>query len=271
MHISYSSCAKAKTNVFSSVFLYLVLDWKGNGVFGNDKASTPTKCISILSLRLKGKWSIRQRQGFHFYSDVIIYPLPLLPQTLNGITLHSYLYYRSGESIRPQRGRKMKKGSQGLHFWRLMPKGRKYLAQSKRTSPPFQKKLKWSFYWDFSIGFSYWYQLVSMFHLIRKSKISNWYPSQKPSWKLRGEFHSGEFFYLVKGKAFETGGEISNLENAFCNLIHIPLTICKRLWKRFSKRICKNIHVVQEWSKMLNKRKSNPFIFSEIFNWFNSK
>jgi hypothetical protein len=34
-------------------------------------------------------------------------------------------------------------------------------------------------------------------------------------------------FYLVKGKAFETGGEISNLKNATCNLIHIPLTICK--------------------------------------------
>jgi hypothetical protein len=29
--------------------------------------------------------------------------------------------------------------------------------------------------------------------------------------------------------------------------------------------------VVQKWSKMLNKRKSNPFILSEIFNWFNSK
>jgi hypothetical protein len=42
------------------------------------------------------------------------------------------------------------------------------------------------------------------------------------------EFYSGEFC-LVKGKAFETGGEISNLENASYNLIHIPLTICKRL------------------------------------------
>jgi hypothetical protein len=29
------------TNVFSSVFLYKVVDWKGNGVFGEDKASTP--------------------------------------------------------------------------------------------------------------------------------------------------------------------------------------------------------------------------------------
>jgi hypothetical protein len=40
-------------------------------------------------------------------------------------------------------------------------------------------------------------------------------------------FIQGEF-YLVKGKAFEIGGEISNLENVSCNLIHIPLTIYKR-------------------------------------------
>jgi hypothetical protein len=46
--------------------------------------------------------------------------------------------------------------------------------------------------------------------------------------------------FKVKGKAFETGGEISNLENTSCNLIHIPLTICKKTLKRFSKRICKN-------------------------------
>jgi hypothetical protein len=78
-------------------------------------------------------------------------------------------------------------------------------------------------------------------------------------------------FYLVKGKAFETGGEISNLENASCNLVHIPLTICKKTLKIFSKRICKKKHVVQKWSKILNKRKSNPFILNEIFNWFNSK
>jgi hypothetical protein len=46
-------------------------------------------------------------------------------------------------------------------------------------------------------------------------------------------------FYLVKRKAFETGGEISNLENASCNLIHIPLTICERILKRFSKSFAK--------------------------------
>jgi hypothetical protein len=45
--------------------------------------------------------------------------------------------------------------------------------------------------------------------------------------------------YLVKGKAFESGGEISNLKNASCNIIPIPLTIFKKTLKRYSKRICK--------------------------------
>jgi hypothetical protein len=33
-------------------------------------------------------------------------------------------------------GGESKKGPQSLHFWRLMPKGEKVLAQSKRTAPP---------------------------------------------------------------------------------------------------------------------------------------
>jgi hypothetical protein len=33
--------AKATTNMFPSIFLYLVVDWKGNGVFDENKASTP--------------------------------------------------------------------------------------------------------------------------------------------------------------------------------------------------------------------------------------
>jgi hypothetical protein len=32
----------------------------------------------MISLRLKEKWSFWQRQGFHFNSDGIIYPLPIL-------------------------------------------------------------------------------------------------------------------------------------------------------------------------------------------------
>jgi hypothetical protein len=51
MHISYYSCAKAKTNVLSSISLWLVLDWKGNEVFGKDKASTPTLTVSFILCR----------------------------------------------------------------------------------------------------------------------------------------------------------------------------------------------------------------------------
>jgi hypothetical protein len=69
-----------------------------------------------------------------------------------------------------------------------------------------------------------YFQLISIKTLLKtKRRIS-----------IQGEF------CLVKGKAFETGGEISNLENTSCNLTHMPLTICKKTLKRFSKRICKS-------------------------------
>jgi hypothetical protein len=48
MHISYSSCAKAKTNVLPWVSQWLVLDWKGNGVFGKGKAFTTTLSVSFI-------------------------------------------------------------------------------------------------------------------------------------------------------------------------------------------------------------------------------
>jgi hypothetical protein len=53
-------------------------------------------------------------------------------------------------------------------------------------------------------------------------------------------------FYVVKGKAFGTGGEISNLKNASYNIIPIPLTICKKTLKRFSK---KDLQKQNKWCK----------------------
>jgi hypothetical protein len=77
--------------------------------------------------------------------------------------------------------------------------------------------------------------------------------------------------FKSKEKHLKQGEKISNLENASHNLIHIPLTICKRTLKRFSKRICKNktsgANVVQN----VKTKESNPFISSESINWFNSK
>jgi hypothetical protein len=71
---------------------------------------------------------------------------------------------------------------------------------------------------------SIYFQLISIKTLLKtKSRIS-----------FRGSFVKS------KEKHLQQGEKISNLENASRNLIHIPLTICKKTLKRFSKRICKN-------------------------------
>jgi hypothetical protein len=47
-------------------------------------------------------------------------------------------------------------------------------------------------------------------------------------------------FVKSKEKHLKQGEKISNLENASRNLIHIPLTICKKILKRIFQGICKN-------------------------------
>jgi hypothetical protein len=59
-----------------------------------------------------------------------------------------------------------------------------------------------------------------------------------------------EILFKSKEKHLKQGEKMSNLENASQNIIHLPLTICKRTLKRIYKRICKTKHVVQAWSKM---------------------
>jgi hypothetical protein len=66
--------------------------------------------------------------------------------------------------------------------------------------------------------------------------------------------------FKSKEKHLKQGEKISNLENASRNLIHIPLTICKKILKRLSKGFAKTKQVVQAWSKMLNKRKQTMHI-----------
>jgi hypothetical protein len=67
------------------------------------------------------------------------------------------------------------------------------------------------------------------------------------------------------------GEKISNLEHASQNLIHLPLTICKRTLKRISKTFFKTKRVVQAWSKMLIKRKDiHAHLVSNIYS-FHSK
>jgi hypothetical protein len=60
---------------FHEYFLYLVLDWKGNRVFGKDNASTQ----------------------LHRYYLLFV---GILPSLHIGINFHSYLYYQWGENIK---------------------------------------------------------------------------------------------------------------------------------------------------------------------------
>jgi hypothetical protein len=63
---------------------------------------------------------------------------------------------------------------------------------------------------------------------------------------LRGSFVES------KEKHLKQGEKISNLKDALQNLIHLPLTICKRTFEKgFTKEFAKTKHVVQAWSKML--------------------
>jgi hypothetical protein len=104
MHISYSSCAKAKTNVFSSIYLWLVLDWKGNRVFGKDKASTPTLTVSFTLCR----YSINSQLIWPFtHIYLIIWEKILGPkggENAKGLSSSLFLaiHAKGGESIKPK-------------------------------------------------------------------------------------------------------------------------------------------------------------------------
>jgi hypothetical protein len=118
--------------------------------------------ISCISLRLKGKWSIRQRQRFHSTPSVLFTICRYSAISPIGIIVHLYFFY--------QWGRKDKRAhiySQSIGFWRFMPKGEKVLAQSKWTAPPpISKVLKAVFQFVLKKFFN-WYLIFDI--------ISNWY------------------------------------------------------------------------------------------------
>jgi hypothetical protein len=96
----------------------------------------------MISLRLKGKWSIRQRQGFHSNSDGITYPLPLLVYLSIGITFHSYFFTNGGESII---------GLQSYPFLAINAKGGENIKPKAKGPHHHHFQIsKWSFNWYFS-------------------------------------------------------------------------------------------------------------------------
>jgi hypothetical protein len=105
----------------------------------------------------------------------------------------------------------------------------------------------------FSIGI-----FKDRFSKLASKYTSNWY-LLKPSWKLRGEFHSGEFC-LVKGKAFETGEEKSKTWKCFLQSYSYTFDYLQKTSKRIPKRICKN----KTSGPKCEIKESNPCISNEI-------
>jgi hypothetical protein len=136
MHISYSSCTKAKTNVLS-------------------------KYTSMFSLKLKGKWSIRQGQGFHSNSDGIIHPLPLLRKISIGMTFHSYPLITKGEL----------KGPQDSLFLAINAKGEKVLGPKQKDRTTTFSKFK-NYFTKRKKLFQSVSKFQSVFHLVSKFQLA---------------------------------------------------------------------------------------------------
>jgi hypothetical protein len=141
--------------------------------------------LLCLVIELKGKWSIRQRRRFHS-TPLVFAGIPHSSPLWYNLHLY-YFVCHWGESQRAYIS------LTSIRFWRFMPKGEKVLAQSKRTAPPpnFKNEV---------------FKLIS--YCVQKgekvlvsSKICKTLLNTKRRISLRGSF------VLVKGKAFETGGE----------------------------------------------------------------
>ena len=144
-----------------------------------------------------------------------------------------------------------------------MPKGEKVLAQSKRTAPPPNFKKSFSIGMIFQIDIS----------LCSKRGESSIFKINilKPSWTLRGGIYQGGVLFKSKEKHLKQGEKISNLENASQNLIHLPLTICKRTLKRIYKTICKNKTCGASVVQNVKNWRNNPCISYKYLYWLNSK
>ena len=111
-----------------------------------------------------------------------------------------------------------------------MPKGEKVWAQSKRTAPPP----------NFNFG---------DFHLVNFKLVSYWvqkgekvvfqFESSKPSWTLRGWFHLGGVLFSQRKSIWNRGRKFQILKMLLKILFIYLWLFAKRLWKEFTKKICK--------------------------------
>jgi hypothetical protein len=176
----------------------------------------------VLSLRLKGKWSIRQRHRFHSTS-LALSTLCRYSVVSPNLVQSSLIYYL------PKGERKVK----GLIFHSKYPflaihaKGGESISPKQRTAPPPNFKTN-----DFQIGIL----LCSKGGESRIFKIN----ILKPSWTLRGGIYWGGVLFSQRKSIWNRGRKIQILKMLLKTLFIYPLTILQNTLKRISKRVCKN-------------------------------
>jgi hypothetical protein len=157
----------------------------------------------VLSLRLKGKWSIRRRHRFNSTSLVLSFLAGIPPALQFGIIFTHILFAKGGEKVK-----RAYISLTSICFRRFIPKGEKVLAQSKdRTTTNFKHVV-------FQICIKRRFFLIGILFLI---ELSNWYnPFQnlylKPSWTLRGEFHWGGVLFSQRKSIWNRGRKFQILK-----------------------------------------------------------
>jgi hypothetical protein len=169
----------------------------------------------MISRRLKRKWSLRRRKGFHSTLSVS-FTLHHHSTSLFkiGIIVSLILTYTNGGES--------KKDSQSLRFRR---RGESISPKQKDRTTTLRK---------FSIDIFWYVYFQEFFKLV------------KPSWKLRGEFDSGRVLFKSKEKHLKQGEKISNLETA-SRKSYLYTFDC--LQKDFEKIFQKKLQKQNTWCK----------------------
>jgi hypothetical protein len=107
-----------------------------------------SKCFILIKRGRSSKFAPKAVEDFLLGYEL---PFAITHVTLNGMTLHSYLYYHLGEGIRPQRGRKMTKGLSSSLFLALNAKWGEILSPKQKDHTTISKKIEM----NLSIGVSF--------------------------------------------------------------------------------------------------------------------
>jgi hypothetical protein len=134
-----------------------------------------------------------------------------------------------------------------------MPKGEKVLAKAKGLHHHQFSKFKRSWNDEFFNWYLIFDRISNLVHPLQKL-------TSKTLLNTRGGFYWGGVLFKSKEKHLKQGEKISNLENASQNLIHLPLTICKRTLKIIYKRTCKNKTCGASMVQNDKNKRNNPCI-----------